>query len=84
LPTFALLLTLSASCGYSYPVAAPVDPCRVPAFPPPLDVYPIDCGEYVCWTVEDQLEWIRWEQGVNDYWWAVVHCPWVVETKNAP
>jgi hypothetical protein len=73
----ALLMTLPASCGSNYPVAAPVEPCAVPAFPAPLDVSPVGCGEWVCWTVADTVEFVRWEQAVNEYWRAVTICPFV-------
>lgn len=57
----------------------PTEACRVPAFPPPLDIYPEGCGDWVCWKTEDYLEFARWEWSVNEYWWAVAHCPYVIE-----
>jgi hypothetical protein len=33
----------------------------------------------VCWTIEDQIEWVRWAHAVNENWWAVAHCPYVIE-----
>jgi hypothetical protein len=73
----AMLTVLLASCGSSYPVAVPVEPCRVPAFPAPLDIAPQTCGEMVCFTVEDTLAFLRWEAAVEEYRLAVARCPGV-------
>ncbi len=76
---FALLTTLLASCASAYPVIVPVEPCVIPPFPPPLVVSPEACGEWVCWSVEDTVEFVRWEAAVDEYWRAVTTCPYVME-----
>jgi hypothetical protein len=63
----------------SYPVIEPTEICRVPPFPAPLDIHPVGCGSEICWTMDDFTEFIRWENAVGEYWWAVVHCPYVEE-----
>ncbi len=75
---FALLMTLLCSCGSSYPVSVPVEPCRVPAFPAPPAVNPEGCGERVCWTIDDTLRLTRWIAEVHEYNAAVHLCPYVV------
>lgn len=79
----ATLTTLLASCGSSYPVSAPADPCRVPPFPAPLVVTPHGCGHDVCWSLEDTLALTRWAAAVEEYWRGVSRCPLVVEVPPA-
>ncbi len=75
-----LLALLLTSCGTNYPVIAPTEPCRVPPVPT-LDVSPVGCGESVCYSVEDQLELVIWEQAMWEYTRAVTMCPHVLVTE---
>lgn len=69
------------SCGSSYPVAEPVEPCRVSAFPAPLEMTPEGCGERVCYSIEDTIAWLKWEQAVDEFWRDVTRCPYVDVSK---
>lgn len=73
-----MLTMLLASCGSSYPVAAPVSPCKVSPPPGELEVTPTACGTQVCWSIEDTIKLARWAAAVAEYERDVKACPYLV------
>jgi len=74
----AILALPAISCGTDYPVTKPSNPCQVIAWPPAPKLTPIDCGEHVCFTLDDTVKLAAWVHDITEVRRDLARCPLVV------
>lgn len=73
-----ILMPLMLSCGKQpATIPRPIDPCVIPAFPPPPKLHPVNG----CLPIQERVALAQWIVRVNEIRNAVEACPLIKEDR---